>query len=570
MPQLQLYTVKNLRGLINLVNINPTEDILHNVHDYKSILKSIDYNPSSEQYFLIAKVLRQGLLLSVLRPIASDDYSYYAAALFFPAGIKVSAGEKINIIEAVKNFLNGSDPDADSIAAMREMLSRNYSQNPDAPLVRPSSGHHIAWALYGGDNYPSLQEYASVNFYQPEFSDFAEVVLLDAGQKARGNDESTELSRPHLERLVRVNPPAPSPDGFSPMLGRRPFTSPILATPGSALRITWHKNGFESVTDNFKVSADDLTPEAPDTSSLRRIISAATFHITGAQDQRLDGNCNIKINGQEISAPKAFKFAELRNAHVEISAPGYVAFNGHFDLATTSQVLVKMTAQHKTYRFDLPIDTPDRSEPIRLYIKSKKPIEKCPIVGYNVEGKLQEGSGVTNRLVYTGGGGQTKPQGTIIAALAAAALVIGLALGWVLFHNPDGPASTPITVTVHHEHIDETTPASAEMPTAAVADIAQAQTAIAYLDSNKTWNRSEMEAIADLQGLYDDLNSYNFTALSGPWATKLSGSANFATVLRAVAGAAGKRDPRTGGHKPTFAKDNNGINWKSYTYWIDP
>ena len=94
--------------------------------------------------------------------------------------------------------------------------------------------------------------------------------------------------------------------------------------------------------------------------------------------------------------------------------------------------------------------------------------------------------------------------------------------------------------------------------------------AIAYLDNNSTWQRADMEAIAGLQGLFDDINNYNFEKLAQEWAPKLEASKNFAAVVRATKGAASKRDPRSKPHAPAFDNENQSISWLSYTYWIDP
>ena len=80
-----------------------------------------------------------------------------------------------------------------------------------------------------------------------------------------------------------------------------------------------------------------------------------------------------------------------------------------------------------------------------------------------------------------------------------------------------------------------------------------------------------MEAIPGLEGLYDDINNYNFDRILTYWAPLLEGSANFRTVAKAVAGAPGKRDPHTGEHNPTYiTAGDDAIRWRSYTYWVDP
>ena len=336
------------------------------------------------------------------------------------------------------------------------------------------------------------------------------------------------------------------------------------------MTIIWHKSGFESITDKFKVEGENTTPPIPDTSGSRRVLTPATFYITEERgQQRPVGNYLIRVNGIEIDGPKAFTFADLKNARVEISAPGFMAFTGRYDLASTSQVLVQMHALHKTYRFDLPLKDIGESEAVRIYIKSKKNLEACPIEGYDVaDGKLVEGTGVSNALVYTGGGSR---KSFLLPAIAAVAgLLFGLLIGWLCFHS-----SAKAPVEAPHIVVSSATPSEpapkADEPVAEVSTpSAPGADAIAYLDNNSTWQRADMEAIAGLQGLFDDINNYNFEKLAQEWAPKLEASKNFAAVVRATKGAASKRDPRSKPHAPAFDNENQSISWLSYTYWIDP
>ena len=94
---------------------------------------------------------------------------------------------------------------------------------------------------------------------------------------------------------------------------------------------------------------------------------------------------------------------------------------------------------------------------------------------------------------------------------------------------------------------------------------------MAYLDANRVWDRNEMEATEGLAGLFDDINSYRFNRLTTYWEPLLAGSDSFSTVLEAVRRSGTKRNPRTGIHQPEYNREGDTkINWRGYTYWIDP
>lgn len=173
MTQLQLYTTKSQRGSKNLVNINPSDDVLRHIHDLSQALGILRYDPSEQQFFLLLRYIDSGMLLSILRPIEGSGLDHYAATLFFENGIQIPVAETIEIINAVKNFISGGDPGAVSTAEMRQLLAKEYAVDTTRPHRQASTSHHYAFAFYGRPNAPTLEEYASADFYQPEYSDYA-------------------------------------------------------------------------------------------------------------------------------------------------------------------------------------------------------------------------------------------------------------------------------------------------------------------------------------------------------------------------------------------------------------
>ena len=80
-----------------------------------------------------------------------------------------------------------------------------------------------------------------------------------------------------------------------------------------------------------------------------------------------------------------------------------------------------------------------------------------------------------------------------------------------------------------------------------------------------------MEANAAIAGLFDDLNTYNFESIKTTWNERLAGSKSFQAIVAAVEGSATKRDPHKAPHDPTYNRPGDEIiNWRAYTYWVDP
>ena len=187
--------------------------------------------------------------------------------------------------------------------------------------------------------YPTTQtaNFISLNFRTTQAYFYRFAVISQCRHSCRRSYQAA----PHPSSTSQS--PLKSPQGFVAYLGRRQFASPILAGEGCSLDIMWQKGGFETLSTPFIVEKDNETPPAPNTSSARRIITPSSFHITEERNQQqASSNFTIKVNGIEIDGPKAFTFSDLKNARVEISAPGYVTFSGNYDLASTSLVLVQM------------------------------------------------------------------------------------------------------------------------------------------------------------------------------------------------------------------------------------
>ena len=364
---------------------------------------------------------------------------------------------------------------------------------------------------------------------------------------------------------------------------------------GDELTIVWRRSGFEPVTQKVKVEKDFATVPQCDTSTARKIITPASFLVVEQSSRKPIKEYTVKVNGTVISEATPFDFEQLNKASVEITAPGYFNFAGTVDLAITPQATVQLRKQHKSYRFDMPLDTPEPLEPLRIYIKTLKPLHKCPIEGYDIAGdKLIEG-GEPNNLQYIGK--KEKKNNLILVAVAIGALIAGFLIGAIAFWEGNkaapettvpqieepAPVAAPIPVPKPEStpaDSSNTKPSKPQASTAEKPEPAEAHAQLTaadyakgleYLQANKKWNRDEMQAIPALDGLFDDLNTYNFERIKTFWAPKLADSKNFAAVVRAVEGSATKRDPRTGSHTPTYTPENdNSFGWLAYTYWIDP
>lgn len=596
MAQVQLYLTKSQKGFSSLGNINPSEDVARHIRDFGPALEILHYDATVPQIFYLIKYLEDGLMLTLIRPLPDSIHDNIAASLFFPSGLKLDADEFIEMADTVADELLNADSPADvSLNHLRKLLARELPMDTNKAHFVPSTGQTFAYAIIGGDN-PTLRDFAELRFYQPEYARYAGVLLVDSESGTTGREHSHNVSGP-LRQMLTVLPPHATPENFLPSIDHVTFRHPVLAGEGDELTIVWRRSGFEPVTQKFKVEKNFATVPQCDTSAARKIITPASFLVVEQSSRKPIKDYTVKVNGTVISEATPFDFEQLNKATVEITAPGYFNFAGTVDLAITPQATVQLRKQHKSYRFDMPLDTPEPLEPLRIYIKTLKPLHKCPIEGYDIAGdKLIEG-GEPNNLQYIGK--KEKKNNLILVAVAVGALIAGFLIGAFVFWDGKKvasettvpqieeaalvaapipvpkPESTPAdsnkteTQKPQAETTEQPIPAASTPPAQfTAADYAKG---VEYLQAHKRWNRDEMQAIPALAGLFDDLNTYNFERIKTFWAPKLADSKNFAAVVRAVEGSTTKRDPRTGKHAPTYNPEgDNSFGWLAYTYWIDP
>lgn len=615
MAKLQLYIGKSTRGYKSLINIHPEEDVRRYIGDFRSALTSVGYDPSRINIFHLVNYRSRGVLITVIRTIPPGHGDHLAATVFVPDNLRIAGDALTSILDSLANTLKPSEVSAQEMARLRTLFDTDYPVETDTPLRVETDGRDYAFATVG-NGHPTFEDYGRDRYYLPSFGSTAGVLLLPADIKC----ELPDLTPPAIPELMPLNPPETPAHGFTPMIFGRVFNKPFLVARDSEIEIVWRRPGFEDLVQTVKVTDPASAQEMPEAAEARKSISPATFFISAEKSRERLENVEISVNGCLIKGPTPFTLAELEKAQVEISAPGFFTYSSKLDLATTTQALIQMKELRKAYRFDLPVITPEPEDCVHFTIESKKELTECPVEGYAVagDGKPAEGISRSNTLVYSGtssGGGITN---VIIAA--AAGMLCGLLLGWLVFSSPRTP-QVPAEPEVEEELYEDTSvtetpvipegsgtvrpapetpaePAGQPQPTpepaqepadARHAEPALAQTAQlpapdasqpaaafdavrarTYLDNHKTWKKAELEA-AGLTGLYEDLNEYNFDRLKTFWGPKLEGSRKFSTVLNAIRGAATKGNPRRGTHNPTYNRpDDTAIFVQGYCWHIDP
>ena len=325
MAQLQLYITKTHDGYKSIANINPTAEIARYIRDFSAALDTVRYDVSLAPEFYLLTYVKEGVLLSRLRPIPGGEHDHYAATIFIPAGVKPSADDIHALLAAVGVMISGdSDPDAEALAPVRALLAKDYPVGEHESGREVSKGRNYAFARYGSqDDVPDFDDYLAEEFYQPEFAAYAGVLLFPGDHGAIGMTHAIDLTRKKPAHMIPLLPPARTAGGFVPTIDREPFDKPVMVEQGSTVIINWRKAGFEPTVQEFTVTAPGMIPPQPDTQQARRIITPTTFIVTEQSSHQAVSRYDITINGRHVTGPEPFSYSELVAAHVQISAPGY-------------------------------------------------------------------------------------------------------------------------------------------------------------------------------------------------------------------------------------------------------
>ncbi len=233
-----------------------------------------------------------------------------------------------------------------------------------------------------------------------------------------------------------------------------------------------------------------------------------------------------------------------------------------------------------SYVFSIPVMLPEGRSDLEFELESSHQLQRSPIAGYAVAGRIVSGPDRVNRL-------RQSSDKTLYARFekwiwGAGGVVAGIIIMAIIGLFSDSPSEkridsyqTPQPVEAAAQTSEPQAPAqtAAAQPEPVAESKPQPSDATAYLDNNRIWRLDDMEKIEGLRGLFDDLNNYRFDQITGKWAQTLGASKNFSKVIKAAEKSVSKKvDPRRHpDHSPSYNREGDtGIGWLGYTFWIDP
>ena len=529
-----------------------------------------------------------GCYLTLLRAISGRMGDFLSGWIYIPNTIEATGDEIMNTYNYVRNILSQSNLN-DSIEEIKEFFSKEYPKQEYAAQYVPSSGDEFGVRFI--DVYYSMKEILDADRYQPYYSNFKAIYLLDKSGEVKIAKEQVarfkDLTKITIEKTCIFK--APSPEEVR-LLGRgtkivfstkQEFNSPVLTKKGDRIQLFALRDGFEPVIlppitiqeDGQKCFID------PRTVKWKKRINPSMFTVYNRNHEKIE-DVRISINGTDITmGQEVFLYEEdCRQATVKYSAPDYEPFEHKRNLLLNEFCEITLNRKVKSYQTTIELANGKHAEMIleSKYLSSKY---DSPLKGYEFEEEYHGGKVLRMSSWFV----WKQRLWGFFAALAVVMLIIAYAAfdAWLDTHHfkfglppweEDRPAqqynigsSTETEDSIHNQSDNQI-----ESEQDGTADISL-DAAIKYLDGNSTWTKSDMEKFPDLIGLFDDMNTFNLSSLLNEWYKKLSNSQQFKKVYDSANKTYSNGwNPKQGSHNPTYNKPNDEqISLTNYINWLD-
>lgn len=455
-----------------------------------------------------------GCYLTLLRAISGRMGDFLSGWIYIPNTIEATGDDIMNTYNYVRNILSQSNLN-DSIEDIEAFFSKEYPKKEFAAQYVPSSGEEFGVRFI--DMYYSMKEILDTDRYQPYYSKFKAIFLLDKNSEVKIAKEQVarfkDLTKRTIEKVCIFK--APSPEEVR-LLGRgtkivfstkQEFNSPVLTKKGDRIQLYALRDGFEPVIlspitiqeDGQKCFID------PKTVKWKKRISPSMFTVCNSKHEKIE-DVRISINGTDITMGQELFLDEedCRQATVKYSASDYEPFEHKRNLLLNEFCEVTLHRKVKSYQTTIELVNGEHAEMTleSKYLPSKL---ESPLKGYIYDEDYRgdkilkmDSWFVWKQRLW----GFFASLGTVMIIIAFAAFD-----SWLDTHHfklglpPWEKDKTYIQPSQPDQmESDELTPP-------------QESAILVYLNSNAQWTREQLEKDSITHGLYDMINEYRFPEL---------------------------------------------------------
>ena len=569
------------QGAGNAIECNKGQWI-NKVVDIREYLKLFNGLQGTDNIVTFMSFDESGCFLTQLRAISGRVGDFLSGWIYIPNTIEASGEDVMNTYNYVRNILSQSNLN-DYISDIESFFSKEYPKKEYAASYVPSSGEEFGVRF--NDMYYSMKEILDIDRYQPYYSKYKAIFLLDKDGEVKISKEQVakfkDLTKLKIDKTCIFK--APSPEEVR-LLGRgtkivfqnnQEFKSPVLTKKGDKVQLYAIRDGFEPVALPLVMIQEDgqVMSIDPQTVKWLKRIKPSMFVVSNRKHEPIEKGVRISINGTDVTYQEALIAEEdCRQALVKVSASDYETseqkqnlLNGYCEIVLNRKV--------KSFQATVELANGSLAE---MTIESKylSSTHESPLKGYDYDQDYHGNSILKMNSWFV----WKQRLWGFLGGLGVLALIV---LSFMIYNWIENGCPMPwdekkvqpkeaTTTDGTNEQVSQATEVN-DSATATDTETYTLEDALKYLDEKAVWTKSEMDKYPDLQGLFEDMNNFNLSRLLNEWSTKLSSSQSFKKVCES-ANKTYKNgwNPSQGYHNPTYNQPNDEqISLTNYINWLD-
>ena len=527
-----------------------------------------------------------GCFLTQLRAISGRGGDFLSGWIYIPNTIEATGEDIINTYNYVHNILSESNL-SNRRDEIEGFFSREYPIKEFSATYTPSHGQLFGLRYLG---YYSLKEIVGEHRYQPYYSNYKAIFLLDKGGEVRVVREVAnnfhDLTDKEIVKTAFLIPPTRA---SLQQLGRGTelltlegtgFNSPLLVNVGTTVPFLLTREGFENIRVDVPVMSEKQDVDLSNVEIVwKKRITPAMFNIVNLNGDNIK-SAQIIVNGVDITYREAlFSEKDCELATVEVIAPNYEPYEKKCSLLTDN-IKISLRRKIKTSRIKVVLANGELADMTleSQYLSDK---DDSPLAGYEYSNNYGIADykvlGISSLFVWKQRLlGFFGALGTIILIIAFNAFDSWTDTHHFKFGLPPWEKDRPIqqySSGIFDDSNDSTLSQTVNEVDYELksAEKLSTDSAIVFLDKNNIWKKSELNKYSALQGLFDDMNNFNLSKLLNDWHSKLSDSHNFKRIYdSAKKTRTNGWNPKQGAHSSTYNKPGDEqINIENYINWLD-
>lgn len=496
-----------------------------------------NFDETAKMVFSLRFLGTDGILICIVkaRPQGSGrPFDNTAAWIHIPAKMNISGNEIVSIIEKVKDVIS-AHKEIDSLKSVFEIEYPNKDVLfSDLSLVKSDDSAEFAARSYGNGTEYALHELLGNYIVQKEYNDYKGIFLLEtsSGISLKNNN----ILKSKIKPICTVNPPDENM-GFRANIGNplTSFNKSIEVFDQTRITVLWKKEGYSEIRKEFIASYEN-TNKSPigieiDPSECKRIVLRSWIKVYNKESNRPIGNCSITINGQSFSSDKM----EILESDFDKGVQLKVSSRGYEDNITNNIILndrikIKMDELVHKKEYILPVEEgKGLSVDARITIETRREYNGLPLKGYYSDhgNLLRYSNNLKLKIKYFVFG--------FASLICVGLLYAGYEAADRFMDNHVIRFALPPIQKIEEEKNEITYDNSdSEKKEISNSENSAKAVAIEYLENNSIWVKDSLDAYPYLEGLYNDLNEFNFEKLRIEWKNKLNDSQKFSNVIDTI------------------------------------